>query len=134
MAGDLRDRTCLAFGETIVIRGQAKGVVIATGADTEIGRISGPLSSVDRLQTPLLMQMKLFARWLTLLILLIAGALVAISVFIRKDGSGRNFMSACRLPQSLKDCLLFSPLPRPWAWAPWLARMPLCGACRPSRP
>jgi len=55
------------------------------------------------------MQMKLFARWLTLLILLSAGALVAIGVFIRKDEFSGNFMSACRLPQSLKDCLLFSP-------------------------
>jgi len=93
----LGDRACLAFRGTIVTSGQAKGVVTATGAETEIGRISGLLSSVDRLQTPLLMQMNLFARWLTLLILLIASALVAFGVFIRKDGFSETFMSVVGL-------------------------------------
>ena len=45
--------------------GQGAGVVVATGAATEIGRISTLLGSVETLATPLLRQMDSFARQLT---------------------------------------------------------------------
>jgi len=65
----LGDRRCLAFSGTSVIHGQGMGVVVATGTGTEIGRISGLLAGVERLVTPLVSQMAVFARWLTLFIL-----------------------------------------------------------------
>ncbi len=106
----LGDRACLAFSGTIVTAGQAKGLVIATGTNTEIGRISKLLSTVDRLQTPLLRQMNLFARWLTLLILLIGSALVAFGVFIRKADFTETFMavvglSVAAIPEGLPAVL-----------------------------
>jgi magnesium-transporting ATPase (P-type) len=58
----LGDRSCLAFSGTLVTAGQAKGVVVATGAATEIGRISGMLSTVETLTTPLVTQMGVFAK------------------------------------------------------------------------
>ena len=39
----LGDRTCMAFSGTLVTSGQCKGVVVATGARTQIGHISGML-------------------------------------------------------------------------------------------
>ena len=73
---DLGDRTGMAFSGTLVSSGAGQGVVVATGAATEIGRISGMLSRVETLTTPLVRQMDRFARWLTGLILLIAAILL----------------------------------------------------------
>ena len=68
----LGDRTCMAFSGTTVTSGQGMGVVVATGARTEIGRISGMLRQVQVLTTPLLRQMATFAKWLTIAIGVIA--------------------------------------------------------------
>ena len=68
----LGDRVCMGFSGTTVTYGQGMGVVVATGANTEIGRISGLLSEVQTLNTPLVAQMAVFARWLTLFIIAIA--------------------------------------------------------------
>ncbi|MDT8397505.1 MAG: cation-transporting P-type ATPase [Pseudomonadales bacterium] len=79
----LGDCTCLAFSGTLVSRGQGSGVVVKTGATTEIGRISGMLSEIETLTTPLLRQMDVFARWLTGIILLLAAMLLGFGYFIQ---------------------------------------------------
>lgn len=66
------DRFCMAYSGTLVVYGQGSGVVVATGQHTEIGRISQMIAQVDKLVSPLLRQMAIFARWLTLVILLLA--------------------------------------------------------------
>jgi magnesium-transporting ATPase (P-type) len=76
------DRSCMAFSGTLVAAGTGRGVVIGTGAATEIGRISGMLSGVETLTTPLVRQMDGFARWLTILILLIAAVLLVYGYFV----------------------------------------------------
>tara|TARA_R110002110_G_scaffold322150_8_gene534577 strand:+ start:8179 stop:10902 length:2724 start_codon:yes stop_codon:yes gene_type:complete len=78
----LGDRTCMAYSGTLVAGGTGRGVVVATGAATEIGRISGLLSQVETLTTPLVRQMNGFARWLTIFILLIASTLLAYGYFV----------------------------------------------------
>lgn len=52
----LADRTNLGFSGTNVSAGNARGVVIETGAATELGRINRMISNVDESQTPLLRQ------------------------------------------------------------------------------
>ncbi|QJD60536.1 HAD-IC family P-type ATPase [Pseudomonas sp. gcc21] len=71
----LAERFNMAYSGTLVNVGTARGVVVATGEQTEIGRISGLLSGVVTLQTPLLEQMNRFAKYLSLIIVVI-GALV----------------------------------------------------------
>jgi len=88
----LGDRTCLAFSGTLVTSGQGKGVVIATGGTTEIGRISGLLSSVETLTTPLIKQMDVFARWLTILILILSSVLLAFGYFVEHYDFTEMFM------------------------------------------
>lgn len=78
----LGDRGCMAFSGTLVTCGQATGVVVATATSAEIGRISNLLADVEQLTTPLIQQMNLFARWLTILILLIAGLLLVYGHFV----------------------------------------------------
>ncbi|PZO08510.1 MAG: carbonate dehydratase [Lysobacteraceae bacterium] len=86
-ASPLGDRTCLAFSGTLVTAGQGRGVVVGTGADTEIGRISGLLSRVKHLVTPLVRQMDRFARGLTITILAASGLLLVVG----HQFSGRSF-------------------------------------------
>ena len=52
------DRDSMAFSGTMVVSGRATGVVVATGSETELGRINQLLASVSQLETPLLRQIK----------------------------------------------------------------------------
>ncbi|HKL76934.1 MAG TPA: HAD-IC family P-type ATPase, partial [Gammaproteobacteria bacterium] len=79
----LGDRGSLAHSGTMVAAGQGRGVVVATGAATQIGRISGMLAEVETLTTPLLRQMAVFARWLTAAVLAMAALLFAFGVLVR---------------------------------------------------
>ncbi|MFC6654648.1 cation-transporting P-type ATPase [Roseibium salinum] len=78
----LGDRTSMLFSGTLVAAGTGRGVVVATGKGTQIGRISGMLSEVTSLTTPLVRQMDTFARWLTLFILLSAAGLLVYGYFV----------------------------------------------------
>ncbi len=63
------DRSCMAYSGTVVSYGQARGLVVATGAQSEIGRISTLVSEVQTLATPLTRRLDQFARQITLFIL-----------------------------------------------------------------
>jgi magnesium-transporting ATPase (P-type) len=93
----LGDRSCMAFSGTLVTSGQGKGIVVSTATATEIGRISGLLSEVKMLTTPLVQQMEVFARWLTILILLIAALLLAYGYFVGHHDFVEMFMSVVGL-------------------------------------
>jgi magnesium-transporting ATPase (P-type) len=59
------DRESMAFSGTMVVSGRATGVVVATGSETELGRINRLLASVSALETPLLRQIKKFGYAIT---------------------------------------------------------------------
>jgi len=79
----LGDRACMAFSGTIVTAGQGKGVVTAIGGETEIGRISGMLSLVETLTTPLVAQMATFAKYLTAFVLVLSAAILAFGYYVQ---------------------------------------------------
>jgi magnesium-transporting ATPase (P-type) len=93
----LGDRSSMAYSGTLVSHGQGLGVVVATGADTEIGRISGLVSEVERLTTPLLRQMARFARWLTAAILGVAALTFVFGLLVRDYTAREMFMTAVGL-------------------------------------
>ncbi|MBV8975372.1 MAG: HAD-IC family P-type ATPase [Sinobacteraceae bacterium] len=59
------DRESMAFSGTMVVSGRATGVVVATGSETELGRINQMLASVSPLETPLLRQIGRFSYVIT---------------------------------------------------------------------
>ncbi len=91
------DRKCLAYSGTLVTYGQGQGVVVETGDQTEIGRISGLLREVQTLTTPLLRQMATFAKWLTIAIGIIAAATFAYGVLLQDYSTGEMFLAAVGL-------------------------------------
>ncbi len=78
----LGDRRSMAFSGTMAASGQGRGVVVATGGDTEIGHISGMIAQVESTETPLLRQMAVFAKWLTGFILVFCALIFAFGVTI----------------------------------------------------
>ena len=89
----LGDRFCIGFSGTVVTSGQGIGVVIATGAKTEIGRIGGLLHKVQTLETPLVSQLAVFARWLTLFILALSALMLLFGYFFLHHDFTSLFMA-----------------------------------------
>ena len=71
----LGDRKCMAFSGTLVTSGRLRGVVVATGEHTEIGRIGKMVARVDRISTPLLEKIGVFGRQLS-------GAILVLSILL----------------------------------------------------
>ncbi|WP_292993750.1 cation-transporting P-type ATPase [Nitrosomonas sp.] len=88
------DRFCMAYSGTLVVYGQGSGVVVATAQHTEIGRISQMIAQVDKLTSPLLRQMAIFGRWLTLLILLLATGIFVYGLLLHDYPVNEMFMAA----------------------------------------
>lgn len=106
----LGDRSSMAFSGTLVVTGTAKGVVVATGSQSEIGQISGMLARVETLTTPLVRQMDMFARWLTAFILAVGAGLLVFGVFVRQMPFAEIFMivvglSVAAIPEGLPAVL-----------------------------
>jgi calcium-translocating P-type ATPase len=95
--GPLGDRSGMAFSGTLIAAGTGRGVVVSTGAATEIGRVSHLLGTVEVLTTPLVEQMDRFARWLTVLILLIAAVLLVFGYFVQQSDFADQFMAVVGL-------------------------------------
>ncbi len=90
----LGDRYCMAYSSTLVVYGQGTGVVVATADNTEIGRISAMLQEVKTMTTPLLRQMEVFGRWLTIAILALAAVTFLIGWLVHHFALGDMFLAA----------------------------------------
>ncbi|WP_313474725.1 HAD-IC family P-type ATPase [Stutzerimonas kunmingensis] len=91
------DRLCMGYAGTLVTQGQARAVVVATGAATEIGRIGTMLESVEQGTTPLLRKMSDVGRALTAVILAAGALLFLFGTLVRGMGAGEMFMAAVGL-------------------------------------
>src|SRR6478736_6023174 len=78
------DRSSMAFSGTIVSAGQARGIVTATGSDTEIGKIQSLADEAGALATPLTQQLDGFGRVLTVVILGMAAVMLLIGRFLHQ--------------------------------------------------
>ncbi|MFN9151216.1 MAG: cation-translocating P-type ATPase [Bacteroidota bacterium] len=76
----LADRGSMAYASTVVTRGAAMGLVVATGTSTEVGTISALLTSAPTLQTPLTVQIARFSNIILVAILVLAAGTFAMGV------------------------------------------------------
>jgi magnesium-transporting ATPase (P-type) len=91
------DRTGMAYSGTLVVFGQGRGVVVATGDTTEIGRIGRMLATVESVETPLVRQMAGFGHWLTAGILGLALFTLAFGMIVHGQPAGEMFLAAVGL-------------------------------------
>ncbi|MBX3502208.1 MAG: cation-transporting P-type ATPase [Alphaproteobacteria bacterium] len=88
----LGDRFAMAFSGTFATAGQGTGVVVTTGAATELGRISTMIGAVERLATPLVRQMDQFARQVTIAVLGVSALVFGYAVLMQAYGLDDAFM------------------------------------------
>jgi magnesium-transporting ATPase (P-type) len=79
----LGSRTCMAYSGTLVTAGQGTGIVVATGTNTEIGRISAMLGALESPQTPLTSKLTVFSKYLAIIIVIISVLVFVFGVYIR---------------------------------------------------
>ncbi len=78
----------------MVVSGRATGLVVATGSETELGRINQMLANVSPLETPLLRQIKKFGYKIT-------AAIAVLSVLIFSYGHWLGHMTFVELFQAV---------------------------------
>ena len=99
-ATGLADRQNMAYSGTLVVYGQATGVVVATGAATELGKINEMLTGIQSLTTPLLRQIDRFGRVLALAILGMSAATFVLGTLWRDHAPAEMFMMVVALAAS----------------------------------
>lgn len=96
----LGDRYGMAYSGTVVVYGQATGIVVSTGESTELGKINQMLSGIRNLTTPLLRQVDRFGRVLALAILGMSTVTFAIGTLWRGHSPAEMFMMVVALAAS----------------------------------
>ena len=77
----LGDRVNMVYSGSFVTYGRGSMIVTETGMNTEVGKIAGLLKNTSEKKTPLQMNLDQFGRKLSILILIMCGALFALQVF-----------------------------------------------------
>jgi Ca2+-transporting ATPase len=76
----LADRRNMAYMSTVLANGQGRGVVVAIGMKTEIGRIAGLLQHYEREPTPLQKQLAKVGQSLVVVCLVLVGVIFLLSL------------------------------------------------------
>jgi len=95
------DRKCMVFSGTLVVSGTATAVVVKTGMDTELGKISDMLNETVDLETPLTKKLGVIGKYLTI-------GIVAITAIIMVIGTYRALGQGLLLFDALKESLIFA--------------------------
>jgi len=67
----LVERIGMAYSSTLVVSGAGKGIVVATGIDTEFGKIATELGREKRTVTPLMRDIRQIARFIVIIVAII---------------------------------------------------------------
>ena len=97
----LGDRKCMVYSGTVVVSGTATAVVVKTGMDTELGKISDMLNETVDLDTPLTKKLGVIGKYLTI-------GIVAITAIIMVIGTYRALGQGVLLFDALRESLIFA--------------------------
>ena len=90
----LADRKNMAFMGTCVSSGRAVGVVVATGMQTQLGKIASDIASSDTPKTPLELKLESLGKFLGFIALIVAVLLVSIEMIIAYGTDGVDIWEA----------------------------------------
>jgi len=76
------NRTNCAFAGTLVVRGRAQGVVVATGSATEVGRIASRMTGTTAGKPPLTVRMERFSHAVAIVVLSAAVLIGCVAVLV----------------------------------------------------
>jgi len=77
---NLAERSNMVYSGTTVLEGRGRGVVTATGMQTEFGKIAGMLASEPEVETPLKRRINELGRWLSTAYVIICAVILAVGV------------------------------------------------------
>lgn len=80
----LGDRANMAYSSTLVTYGRGYGVVVATGMNTEVGRIAHMIEAQDEFDTPLKRKLTSVGKTLTIVGLIVCVLIFAVGFFYRQ--------------------------------------------------
>ncbi|PND59657.1 carbonate dehydratase [Mycobacterium sp. ENV421] len=95
-AAPVADRRNMAYSGTLVVAGSGAGVVVTTGAETEVGQIHRLVGAADNLSTPLTADLARFSKILTIGILGLAAVTFGMGL-LRHQGAVETFTAATAL-------------------------------------
>jgi len=105
----LADRKCMVFSGTQVIKGTATCIVTGTGAECEIGKISGLLAGLKPAKTSLLVQLEKFGTILSLVIIGFAfgtfGIAMARGYSVDESLNIAIGVAVAAIPEGLPSCI-----------------------------
>ncbi len=93
----LGDRLCMAYGGTVVTQGTATGLVVATGNQTELGRINALLNQTPQLETPLTQQLAQVTKWITLAVVGLSLILLGYGLLVKQAKVDEALLTAITL-------------------------------------
>ncbi|MBU7497509.1 cation-translocating P-type ATPase [Lactiplantibacillus pentosus] len=91
------DRLNMAYMNSNVTYGRAMGIVVATGMQTEVGRIAGMIEAADETTTPLQANLTQLGKSLTILILVIAAVVFGIGMLRGQESLINMLLTAISL-------------------------------------
>ena len=91
------DRHCMLHAGTVVVAGTGLGLVVATGAATEVGRIGVLLGAVTRSETPLLRQIARLGGWIAVAVLGFAVLAFLAGTLVHGQPAGAMLLAAVAL-------------------------------------
>ena len=95
------DRKCMVYSGTLVVSGVATAVVVNTGMETELGKISDMLNETVDLDTPLTKKLAVIGKYLTI-------GIVAITFVIMIVGTYRALGQGVILFDALRESVIFA--------------------------
>jgi P-type Ca2+ transporter type 2C len=96
----MADRLNLAFAASIVVRGRAKGIVVGTGAETEVGRLAIDVMSSTGGRPPLLERMDKFSRVVAYAVLVAVSVVSLTGVLLHGYSAQQMFLFGVALAVS----------------------------------
>ena len=108
---DLADRTCMVYRGTSVAQGTGRAVVVATGADTEMGAIAQMLDSVEEEDTPLQKEIHSISKMLGIVVVIIAVVVVGTLLLLAENRAPDTIVHALLLGVSLAVAAVPEGLP-----------------------
>ncbi len=79
------DRTNMAFSSCAVTYGRGRGVVVATGQQTEVGKIASMIQSVPEVKTPMQQRLDQLGKYLAIAALIICAVIFVVGVLYGND-------------------------------------------------
>lgn len=102
----LGSRVNMAYTSSIVMYGNAEGIVVGTGMDTEVGKIARMLDNQDELDTPLKRKLNSVGKTLSMV-----GLVVCIAIFLIGSLYGRPWIPLLMTAVSLAISIIPEGLP-----------------------